>query len=77
MITTLLDHLEREYDAFTPITMELPLISGIEPEYCFYITNWEAITGKKRFNWQVDPPPNIVLEVDVTSYTDTNDYIPY
>lgn len=50
IITTLLDHLEREYDAFTPITIEFPQKSGIEPDYCFYITNWKAITGKKRIN---------------------------
>lgn len=24
IITTLLDHVKREYDAFTPVTMELP-----------------------------------------------------
>lgn len=30
--TTLLDHTEREYDAFIPVTMELPEESGIEPD---------------------------------------------
>jgi Uma2 family endonuclease len=77
MITTLLDHLDCEYDAFTPVTMELPEESGIEPDYCFYIDNWEAVSGKKRINWSVDPPPDLVLEIDVTSYTDVNDYLPY
>jgi len=37
VVKVLLDHLEREYEAFTPITMELPQESGIEPDYCFYI----------------------------------------
>ena len=77
MITTLLDHLGREYDAFTPITMELPKESGIEPDYCFYIDNWEVVSGKKRINWSVEPPPDLVLEIDVTSYTDVTDYLPY
>jgi Uma2 family endonuclease len=40
IIKALLDHAEREYDAFTPITMELPEKSGIEPDYCFYIDHW-------------------------------------
>jgi Uma2 family endonuclease len=77
VITTLLDHLEREYDAFTPVTMELPEESGIEPDYCFYIDNWEAVLGKKRINWRTDPPPDLVLEIDITSYSDVNDYLPY
>ena len=56
--------------------MELPEESGIEPDYCFYIDNWAAIAGKDRINWRVEPPPDLVIEVDVTSYTDVNDYLP-
>jgi Uma2 family endonuclease len=77
VITSLLDHLEREYDAFTPVTMELPEESGIEPDYCFYINHWEAVLGKKRINWRTDPPPDLVLEIDITSYSEVNDYLPY
>ncbi|WP_225931305.1 Uma2 family endonuclease [Leptolyngbya sp. 7M] len=77
IITTLLDHIELEYDAFTPVTMELPEESGIEPDYCFYIENWQAVSGKERIDWRVDPPPDLVLEIDVTSYSDVNDYLPY
>lgn len=77
IVKVLLDHLEQEYESFTPITMELPLKSGIEPDYCFYIDNWPAIAGKDRIDWQNDPPPDLVIEIDVTSYTDINDYLPY
>ncbi|AFZ23045.1 hypothetical protein Cylst_0717 [Cylindrospermum stagnale PCC 7417] len=77
VITTLLDYFQLEYDAFTPVTMELPEESGLEPDYCFYIDNWQAVSGKKRINWSIDPPPDLVLEIDVTSYTDVNDYLPY
>jgi len=77
VITTLLDHLRREYDAYTPVTMELPEEYGIEPDYCFYIDNWQAVLGKKRINWRIDPPPDLALEIDVTSYSDVNDYLPY
>ena len=73
----LLDHLEQRYDSFTPITMSLPLVSGIEPDYCFYIENWRSVVGKNRIDWQNDPSPDLVIEVDVTSYTDINDYLPY
>lgn len=77
VVKVLLDHLGRDYEAFTPITMELPEIGGIEPDYCFYIDNWAAIAGKERINWGVDPAPDLVIEIDITSYTDVNDYLPY
>src|SRR4028118_305723 len=31
IVTTLLDHLNRQYEEFTPITMSLPEVRGIEP----------------------------------------------
>jgi Uma2 family endonuclease len=77
VVKVLLDHLEIDYTAFTPITMELPEESGIEPDYCFYIDNWAAVAGKARINWEVDPGPDLAIEIDVTSYTDVNDYLPY
>jgi Uma2 family endonuclease len=77
IVKTLLDHNARDYDAFTPVTMELPEQSGIEPDYCFYIDNWQAVSGKKRIDWQNDPPPDLVIEIDVTSYSNVEDYLPY
>ena len=77
IIKTLLDSLGREYDAFTPVTMQLPEESGIEPDYCFYIDHWQAISGKDRIDWRNDPPPDLVLEIDITSYSDVQDYLPY
>lgn len=77
IIKVLLDHTGQEYDAFTPVTMELPEESGIEPDYCFYIDHWEAVSGNERIDWRNDPPPDLVLEIDVSSYSDVNDYLPY
>jgi Uma2 family endonuclease len=77
IVITLLDYNGREYDAFTPVTMTLPEESGIEPDYCFYIDNWPAVSGKKRIDWRQDPPPDLVIEIDVTSYADVRDYLPY
>jgi len=36
-----------------------------------------AYAGKNRINWGVDPSPDLVVEIDITSYTDVNDYLPY
>lgn len=77
IVKALLDHNAKEYDAFTPVTMELPEESGIEPDYCFYIDNWRAVSGKARIDWQNEPPPDLVVEIDVTSYSSIEDYLPY
>jgi Uma2 family endonuclease len=77
VVEILLESQNRDYEAFTPITMELPKVSGIEPDYCFYIDNWQAVVGKDRIDWQVDPPPDLAIEIDVTSYTSELDFLPY
>lgn len=42
---------------------------GIEPDNCFYIQNEVAVRGKNRIDLTVDPPPDLALEIDVTSRT--------
>lgn len=77
VVKELLGHRSIDYAAFTPITLSLPEQSGVEPDYCFYIEHCAAIAGKDRIEWGVDPAPDLVIEVDVTSYTDVRDYLPY
>ena len=57
--------------------MELPEQGGIEPDYCFYIPHWQVVVGRDRLDWEHDPPPDLVLEVDVTNYTNVDDYCLY
>jgi Uma2 family endonuclease len=45
------------------------MFKGIEPDQCFYIQNELAIRGKKRLDLTVDPPPDLALEIDITSRT--------
>ena len=40
---------------------------GFEPDGSFYIRNEERIRGKPRIDLSVDPPPDLVIEVDITS----------
>jgi Uma2 family endonuclease len=77
VVEALLDSETRNYEAFTPITMDIPESGGIEQDYCFYIDNWEVAVGKDRIDWQADPPPDLVIEIDVTTYTAAEDYVPY
>jgi Uma2 family endonuclease len=39
---------------------------GFEPDSCFYIQNAPQIEGKTRLDLTVDPPPDLVIEVDIT-----------
>jgi Uma2 family endonuclease len=48
---------------------------GIEPDECFYIQNHLTMIGKDRLDLSVDPPPDLALEVDVTSKTQIEAYI--
>ncbi len=44
--------------------------TGAEPDKCYYIKNEPAVRGK-TVNLNQDPPPDLVLEVDIT-HTDIN-----
>jgi len=42
---------------------------GFEPDSCFYFKNEARMRGKKRLDLSRDPPPDLVLEVDITHPT--------
>ena len=39
---------------------------GFEPDTCFYFQNAERIRGKDEIDLHVDPPPDLVIEIDIT-----------
>lgn len=43
------------------------LKKGFEPDACFYIQNVGRIKGKEEIDLEVDPPPDLTVEIDVTS----------
>src|SRR5437773_7182305 len=43
------------------------LEKGFEPDSSFYFQNVEHVRGKKRLNLKKDPPPELVIEVDITN----------
>lgn len=73
---TILRHQDRDYDSFHPITLRYAKQPGLEPDACFYIENYQAILGKRRLDLSIDPPPDLAIEIDVTSFTRIEDYIP-
>lgn len=40
---------------------------GTEPDTCFYVQNAVRIIGKRSLDFNIDPPPDIVVEIDVTN----------
>lgn len=48
---------------------------GIEPDECFYIQNHRVMIGKERLDLSVDPPPDLAIEIDVTSKTQLDTYL--
>jgi Uma2 family endonuclease len=43
------------------------LSRGLEPDQCYYIQNEARVWGKDRINLQIDPPPDLAIEIDITS----------
>src|SRR5437867_3746883 len=42
-------------------------LQGAEPDACFYVNNAAAIVGKRRIDLDIDPPPDVVVEADITN----------
>jgi Uma2 family endonuclease len=40
---------------------------GLEPDECWWIANEARMRGKKKIDLRKDPPPDLALEIDVTS----------
>ncbi len=55
------------YDLGSTTFRREDLERGFEPDSCFYIENEESVRGKSRIDLSVDPPPDLVIEIDITS----------
>ena len=40
---------------------------GFEPDSSFYIRNAGRVRGKKKLDMEIDPPPDLLIEIDVTN----------
>lgn len=69
LIKALLEELDIEFRSLGSTTFKKKQSQGLEPDQCFYIQHEAAIRGKKRIDLTVDPPPDLAIEIDVTSRT--------
>lgn len=75
LIKALLEELDIEFLTLGSTTFKnQQMLKGIEPDQCFYIQNESKIRGKKCLDLSVDPPPDLVLEIDLTSRTHPSIY---
>ncbi|MBD2692170.1 Uma2 family endonuclease [Anabaena catenula] len=73
LVKALLEELDIEFRCLGSTTFKNQFMEkGIEPDQCFYIKNEALIRGKKRLDLTIDPPPDLALEIDITSRTHTN-----
>ncbi|MFM8296552.1 MAG: Uma2 family endonuclease [Microcystaceae cyanobacterium] len=76
LVKILLRKENRDWDCFDPITIKKFKQAGVEPDTCFYEKNRQAILGKDRIDLSIDPPPDLAIEVDLTSITRLSSYEP-
>ncbi|MCE2721247.1 MAG: Uma2 family endonuclease [Dolichospermum sp.] len=75
LVKALLEELNIEFRCLGSTTFKNQFMAqGIEPDQCFYIQNEAVIRGKKRLDLTIDPPPDLALEIDITSRTHLNIY---
>jgi Uma2 family endonuclease len=74
LIKALLEELDIEFRSLGSTTFKKNQTQGLEPDQCFYIQNEAAIRGKKRLDLAVDPPPDLAIEIDITSRTHPSIY---
>jgi Uma2 family endonuclease len=75
MVKILLEELDLDNECFGSSTFKRQdMAKGIEPDDCFYIENFARMIGKNRVDLTLDPPPDLAIEVDITSKTGLDAY---
>lgn len=75
MVKFLLSHRGIDYDSLGSTTLKNErMTQAVEPDTCFYIQNQAAVIGKNRLDMSIDPPPDLAIEIDLTSRTLLDNY---
>ncbi|CAK0761547.1 putative restriction endonuclease domain-containing protein [Gammaproteobacteria bacterium] len=76
IIEILLEELDLEFRALGSTTLKSDRVAqAVEPDECFYIQHEQAVRGKDRLDLNADPPPDLALEIDLTSRTHFRQYV--
>ncbi|MEQ8753963.1 MAG: Uma2 family endonuclease [Coleofasciculus sp. G1-WW12-02] len=75
MVKFLLDAQQIVFESLGSTTLKNECMTqAVEPDACFYIQNAALIIGKNRLDLTVDPPPDLAIEIDLTSRTNLDNY---
>jgi len=70
LVEAILEEMDIEFRSLGSTTFDKEsMAAAVEPDNCFYIQNETAVRGKKRLDLTVDPPPDLAVEIDITSRT--------
>ena len=57
-----------DYECYGSSTWKREMMqAGLEPDNCFYFQHESLVRGKLTFDLNQDPPPDLALEIDLTS----------
>lgn len=75
LVKILLKILQIDFEPFGSTTLKNERSrQAVEPDTSFYIQNQAAIIGKNRIDLNIDPPPDLAIEIDITSRTRFENY---
>ncbi|MEA5507690.1 Uma2 family endonuclease [Halotia wernerae UHCC 0503] len=75
LVRILLDKLQIDFEPFGSTTLKNEQMrQAVEPDTSFYIQNQAAVIGNNRIDLNIDPPPDLAIEIDITSRTRFENY---
>ena len=75
LLKVLLDEFDLNWESLGSTTFKHEeMQAGLEPDDCFYIRNHALMIGRQRIDLRIDPPPDLAIEIDLTSKTQLSAY---
>ena len=75
LVEIVLEELNQEFLPLGSTTFKNEnMVQAIEADDCFYIQHEAEVRGKKRIDLTIDPPPDLAIEIDITSRTRFDNY---
>jgi len=68
LIRVITDELGWNLKKFGSLTLKSEAFKqGVEPDSCYYVKNEPQVRNKQSIDLKSDPPPDLVLEIDITN----------
>ncbi len=71
MVEPITEELKRPVLSTGSLTLRSPTLrQGAEPDESYFLTHADVVRQLTQYNSETDPPPDLVIEVDITSFSD-------